>query len=152
MTNLIRTDSGNEDFIGLVKFLDAELAERDGSDHGFYTQFNKIDKLKYVVVAYDEGVPVACGAIKPYADDAMEVKRMYTVPESRGKGVATKVLHELEKWASELSYQKCILETGKRQPEAIAVYKKNGYTRIPNYGQYVSVENSLCFQKEFKRE
>jgi GNAT superfamily N-acetyltransferase len=78
----------------------------------------------------------------------MEVKRMYTIPESRNKGIATKVLNELEKWASELAYQKCILETGKRQPDAIWLYQKNGYKSIPNYGKYVEMENSVCFEKD----
>jgi len=77
----------------------------------------------------------------------MEMKRMYTVPAFRGKGIATMVLRELEKWAAELSYMKCVLETGKRQPEAIDLYKKNGYKIIPNYGQYIGVENSVCFEK-----
>jgi hypothetical protein len=57
----------------------------------------------------------------------------------------------LENWAGELSYAKCILETGKRQPEAIGLYKKNGYKLIPNYGQYAEAENSLCFEKELKK-
>ena len=148
--NIIRTNSDNPDFISLVKLLDAELAERDGEDHPFYAQFNKIDKIKYVVVAYENDKPVSCGAIKEYSPDTMEVKRMYTLPESRGKGIATKVLIELEKWAKELGYEKCILETGKKQPEAIALYKKNGYKLIPNYGQYVGVDNSVCFEKEMK--
>ncbi len=56
-------------------------------------------------------------------------------------------MSELEVWATELSYEKCVLETGKRQQEAIALYTKNGYKRIPNYGQYTGVENSLCFEK-----
>jgi len=80
----------------------------------------------------------------------MEIKRMYTIPESRGKGLATKVLTQLETWATELSYEKCLLETGKRQPEAIELYRKNGYIIIPNYGQYAGVENSLCFEKTVK--
>src|SRR6185436_21021693 len=58
-----------------------------------------------------------------------------------------KVLNELEKWASELSYQKCILETGWRQPDAIRLYEKNGYKRISNYGKYAGIENSVCFEK-----
>jgi GNAT superfamily N-acetyltransferase len=151
MIRITRTDSSNRDFIELVKHLDADLAERDGEDHSFYAQFNKIDKIKHVVVAYDDGKPVSCGAIKEYAHDTMEVKRMYTLPESRGKGIASKVLTELETWAAELSYQKCILETGKKQPEAIRLYTKNGYKIIPNYGQYVEVENSVCFEKELTR-
>ena len=150
MINILRTNSDNPDFISLVKLLDAELAERDGADHPFYAQFNKIDNIKYAVVANENDKPVSCGAIKEYSSNTMEVKRMYTLPEYRGKGIATKVLIELEKWAKELSFEKCILETGKKQPEAIALYKKNGYKLIPNYGQYAGVDNSVCFEKEMK--
>lgn len=144
---LLRTDSSDPDFIELVKHLDADLAQRDGADHSFYAQFNKIDRIKHAIVAYEDDQPVACGAIKEYAPGTMEVKRMYTSPENRGKGIAGKVLSELERWAAELSYKKCILETGKRQPEAIALYKKSGYQVIPNYGQYADVEDSVCFEK-----
>lgn len=150
MITVIRTNSDDLDFIDLVKHLDADLAERDGNDHSFYAQFNKINKIKYVVVAYENSKPMGCGAIKEYTPDTMEIKRMYTSPESRGKGIATKVLTELEIWATELSYEKCVLETGKRQPEAIGLYKKNGYKLIPNYGQYAEIENSLCFEKVIK--
>ena len=73
---------------------------------------------------------------------------MYTLPGYRGKGIATRVLNELESWAAELTYQKCILETGKRQPDAIWLYQKNGYKITPNYGKYVAMENSVCFEKE----
>jgi GNAT superfamily N-acetyltransferase len=150
MIKLIRTNSGNQDFVELVKLLDADLAKRDGEEHSFYSQFNKIDKIKHAVVAYENDKPVSCGAIKEFASNIMEVKRMYTLPVSRGKGIATKVLTELEIWATELHYKKCILETGRKQPEAIELYKKNGYKIIPNYGQYAEVENSLCFEKKLK--
>ena len=150
MIKIIRANSDNPDFISLVRLLDADLAIRDGNDHSFYAQFNQIDKIRHAAVLYDEDKPVACGAIKQYAEDTMEVKRMYTIPGYRGKGVATKVLIELEKWASELGYKKCVLETGKRQPEAITLYKKNGYRPIPNYGQYAGIENSVCFEKEIR--
>jgi GNAT superfamily N-acetyltransferase len=76
---------------------------------------------------------------------------MYTLPESRSKGIATKVLNELEKWATELYYKKCILETGWRQPDAIRLYEKNGYKRISNYGKYAGIENSVCFEKELPK-
>ncbi len=145
---LVRTNSDNPDFISLVKLLDADLAKRDGEDHSFYHQFNKIDTIKHAVVAYENGKPVACGAIKEYNKDAVEVKRMYTLPNMRGKGIASKILNELEIWAAELSYKRCVLETGKRQPEAIQLYKRNGYKPIPNYGQYAGIENSVCFEKK----
>ena len=150
MIQLIRTNSENKDFIKLVRALDADLAERDGNEHPFYAQFNKIDTIKFAMVAYENEIPVGCGAIKEYGPAAMEIKRMYVVPEHRGKGIAGKVLSELENWAAELSFAKCILETGKKQPEAIRLYTKNGYQLIPNYGQYAGVENSLCFGKEIK--
>ncbi len=147
---LIRTNSKNKDFIGLVKLLDLDLARRDGEEHAFYAQFNKIDKIKYVVVVYEKEEPIGCGAIKQFDNKTMEIKRMYTSLNHRGKGVASKILSELEKWTSELSYDKCILETGTKQPEAIGLYQKNGYQFIPNYGQYVEVENSKCFEKKLK--
>ena len=149
MVKIVRTSSENKDFIDLVKLLDADLAERDGDDHAFYHQFNKIDVIKHVVVLYENQKPLGVGAIKEFDATTMEVKRMYTSPESRGKGIATKILSELEKWTKELSYEKCVLETGKRQPEAIQLYTKSGYKKIPNYGQYVGIENSICFEKSF---
>lgn len=147
MTTIIRTDSANSDFIELVKLLDADLAKRDGKDHSFYAQFNKIDKIKNAIVLYDDDKPVGCGAMKEYLPRVMEIKRMYTLPESRGHGIAGKILSELETWAKELSYKKCVLETGKKQPEAIGLYTRHGYTIIPNYGQYEGIENSVCFEK-----
>jgi GNAT superfamily N-acetyltransferase len=147
MINIIRTSSDNHDFIELVRLLDADLAIRDGEQHTFYDQFNKIDNIRYVVVAYEDNKPAGCGAIKEFSPDSTEVKRMYVLPENRKKGIASKILAELEIWGRELSYSKCILETGKGQPEAIELYIKNGYILIPNYGQYAGVENSLCFEK-----
>jgi len=150
MITLVRSNSENKDFILLVKQLDDYLAELDGEEHAFYNQLNKIDKIKHVIVAYENNKPVGCGAIREHSPTSMEVKRMYTLPQCRGKGIATKILNELETWASELAYRKCVLETGKRQPEAIELYKKNGYRIIPSYGQYVAVENSVCFEKEIR--
>lgn len=149
---LLRTDSGNDDFQQLVRQLDSDLGIRDGKDHSFYAQFNKIDMIRHVVVAYDQGKPVGCGAIKQYDDNTMEVKRMFVPVENRGQGIASIILKELESWSKELKYQKCILETGKRQPEAISLYQKNNYIIIPNFGQYKGVENSVCFEKVLKDE
>ena len=147
MIRIIKSDASQPDFKKLVAFLDADLAERDGEDHSFYDQFNKLHLIKYALVAYEKDLPVACGAIKEFEPKVMEVKRMYVTPKKRDKGIATKVLSALEDWARELGYQKCVLETGKRQPEAIALYTKNGYRIIPNYGQYAGIENSVCFEK-----
>lgn len=143
----VRTNSDNNDFQKLVKELDADLAVRDGAEHAFYDQYNKIDTIKYALVAYDNTIPVGCGAIKEFASDSVEVKRMYVLPNRRGQGIASIILTALEQWAAELNYTKCVLETGKRQPEAIALYSKRGYIIIPNFGQYENVANSVCFEK-----
>jgi len=150
MVEFIRTNSKNPDFIDLVKDLDAYLAFIDGEEHVFYAQLNKTHAINYVVVAYENDKPVGCGALKEFAQNILEIKRMYTSPDCRGKGIATGILNELELWAKELSCQKCVLETGFRQQDAIALYTKNGYNRIPNYGKYAGIENSVCFEKELK--
>jgi len=148
MIKCIRTDSGNEDFRKLVDELDADLRIRDGEDHAFFAQFNKLNTIKQVVVAYDNESPVGCGAIKAYSPDTMEVKRMYVPPERRGQGIASTILKELERWTVESDCTKCRLETGVKQPEAIGLYIKYGYKRIPNFGQYENVISSVCFEKE----
>ncbi|MCB9337151.1 MAG: GNAT family N-acetyltransferase [Lewinellaceae bacterium] len=144
---LLRTTSDHPDFLLLVALLDQDLAERDGPEHAFYAQFNKVDSLRHVVVAYENGTPAGCGAFKPFDSRSVEIKRMFVQPALRGKGVARPILSELEQWAAELGYGRCVLETGKRQPEAIAFYSKCGYGAIPNFGQYAGVDNSVCFEK-----
>ena len=148
--NIKRTNSENKDFIELVKLLDADLAIKDGKDHSFYHQFNKIENIKYVVLAYLSDEVVGCGAIKEYETGVMEIKRMFVHPSHRGNGIATQVLFELEKWSAELGFHKCILETGINQPDAIRLYRKNNYQLISNYGQYGGLENSFCFEKKLR--
>jgi putative acetyltransferase len=147
MLHLVRTNSENLDFRALVQLLDQDLAARDGTEHSFYAQYNTVVQLAHVVVAYLGDEPVGCGAFKPFDADSVEIKRMFVQPAHRGQGVAQAVLAKLEKWASELGYNSGVLETGKRQPEAIRLYERSGYARIPNYGQYVGIENSVCFRK-----
>jgi len=147
MLTVQRTQSSDINFISLVQLLDADLKIRDGEDHAFYNQFNKVDTIKHVVVAYKNEQPIACGAIKKYDKKTMEIKRMFTHVDFRGQGIASMIIIALEKWAKELTYERIILETGIKQPEAINLYKKNGYVLIPNYGQYTEIETSVCFEK-----
>jgi len=147
MLKITRTDSENEDFQALVRLLDADLAIRDGDMHGYYAQFNKIDALKTVVVAHQDESAVGCGAFKKFTDESVEIKRMFVRPENRGQGIAVEILKELENWAAEIGFKSAVLETGKKQPEAIRLYAKSGYEPIPNYGQYDGLENSVCMKK-----
>jgi len=146
MITLRRTNSNDSDFKKLVALLDDELRILDGDDHVFYGQLNKTEDVDCVIASID-GNSVGCGAIRKFSDDAMEIKRMYTRPELRGKGIATAIVAELEKWSRELGYTSCVLETGKRQPWAISLYKSLGFEETVNYGKYAGVLNSVCFKK-----
>ncbi len=147
---LKRTGSSDPDFRELVAELDKDLAIRDGNDHAFFAQFNGSDTIKHVVVVTDGTLAVGCGAMKEFNADTLEIKRMYVPPAHRQKGIASMVLRELETWARELGAERCVLETGRKQPEAIALYSARAYGIIPNYGPYAGVESSVCFEKKLR--
>ena len=147
---LTRTTSKNPDFTNLVKLLDADLKIRDGENHAFYAQINKTAVLNCALVCYQNEIAVGCGAFREIDAKTVEIKRMFVSPDSRGKGIASAILKELELWASELNYTQTILETGINQPEAIALYKKMDYEIIPNYAPYIGVESSVCMKKILK--
>lgn len=147
MLKLLRVTSNHSDFIELVKHLDLDLARRDGDMTEWFAQFNKVPNLETVVLAYQGEEPVGCGAFKKFDERTVEVKRMFVFEHKRGHGIASKVLAELESWAKELGYQRCVLETGVKQPEAIRLYEKNHYARISNFPPYVGQDLSVCFEK-----
>jgi putative acetyltransferase len=152
MITFVRTNSDDASFRELVGQLDRELYERYGSGQDFFAQFNTLNAIQHVVVAYNDGAaPVGCGAFKLYADHVVEIKRMFVAPTSRGHGIASGVLNALEQWAAELNYSEAILETGTSQPEAIALFQKSGYTIMENYGQYAGVAESICMRKSIRK-
>lgn len=142
-----RTDSSHSDFINLIAELDAYLARIDGEDHAFYSLFNQTTHIKHVVLAYRNSHPIGCGAFKVLENDCVEIKRMFVKLNERGKQVASQILKALEQWAQEIGFTLARLETGQRQQDAVRLYKKNGYQLILNYGQYIGVQNSICFEK-----
>lgn len=144
---LIRTTSDNPDFQKLVAALDAYLRILDGDEHEFYAQFNKTNLLKNALICYENEIAAGIGAYKEYDAETIEIKRMFTLPEYRGKGIAKAILTELENWANEEQYSISILETGFMQKDAIHLYTKLGYEIIDNFGQYIGVENSICMKK-----
>lgn len=150
MQNLTRTTSQNLDFTNLVLLLDADLKILDGDDHEFYAQINQTAVLKNVIVFYENDIAVGCGAFREIDSQTVEIKRMFVLPDFRGKGIASKIIIELERWIFELRYSEAILETGINQPEAIALYQKLGYSVTQNYGQYANMENSICMKKVIK--
>lgn len=103
------------------------------------------------VVAYLDSEAVGCGAIRPLPggpDGVAEIKRMYTAPTARGRGVGRAVLATLETEARRLGYRRLQLATGLRQPEAIALYQAGGYHRIAPYGEYAASSLEACFAKD----
>lgn len=150
MMHVERTDQNNPYFIHLVKQLDAELELRNIEEHAFYHSYNGISMLRHVLLVYEDQKLVGCVAIKEYDAQTMEVKRMYIVPTHRSRGYGSGLLKELENWALEQVVTHTVLETGKRNPEAIRLYTKCGYGIIPNYGQYEGKENSVCYRKELE--
>jgi putative acetyltransferase len=142
-----RTNSNNPDFISLVKKLDAFLTIVNGESDEFFSQFNDLENSDHVIVIYSEKIPIGCGAIKKYNLKTVEIQRMYVSEQLQGKNLGAIILSALETWANELGNTRCILETGTMLPKAIRFYEKNNYQRIPNYDQYIGVEESVCFEK-----
>jgi len=146
----IRTTSENSDFRKMVNALDEDLNLRNGDIQRQYDKYNQIDKIKHAIVIYWEGKPVGCGCFKRFDDHTVEMKRMFVLPVMRGKQLAARMLQELEKWAVEEGNTTAVLETGRRQVEAQRLYSVAGYCRTENYGQYVGMEDSICYRKELK--
>ncbi|MFI6760664.1 GNAT family N-acetyltransferase [Micromonospora sp. NPDC050417] len=99
------------------------------------------------LVAYRGGEPVGCGGWRSHGDDGetAELKRMYTAPSARGRGVARAVLGAVERSAREQGRKRLILECGDKQPEAIAMYESCGYVRIENFGYYRDSPDCLSY-------
>jgi GNAT superfamily N-acetyltransferase len=136
----------------LLQALSQELAERydlvdDGSGH-FKPEDVLVPRSVFLLGSVS-GRPVACGALRPMDLEAAEIKRMYVVPFYRGRGYSRLILSELERQAAAMDYLRVRLETGVRQPEAIGLYERAGYRRIPNFGRYAGNLSSLCFEKVF---
>jgi GNAT superfamily N-acetyltransferase len=98
-------------------------------------------------VAWRSGLSVGCGAIRTLDIHSVEVKRMYVTPEARGFGVGRAMLEALEREAMALGRSRICLETGMRQPEAIALYRRNGYVDVPRFGDYPDSPLSLWLGK-----
>src|ERR1700733_15342618 len=143
-----RTDSYDLDFPQLVSLLNRELRERYGGLQSIYDSYNQISNLDTVVLGYSNDLPVGCGCFKEYDNTTVELKRMYVKPDERRHGIGSSILSELEIWAKEKGFSYAVLETANKQHESIALYKKAGFSIIPNYGEYVGKEISVCMKKK----
>lgn len=148
MVSILRTNSNHQDFQKLTALFDEYLIDIDGDEKDFFAQYNQI-YIDNVIICYKNDVAVGCGAFKKSDTQVAEIKRMFVPVEHRGKGIALKILSELEVWARELNHTSCILETSVKLENAIALYKKSGFEFIPNYEPYIGVESSVCMKKLF---
>lgn len=134
----------------LIAALDAELTSLypDPRTRHFRLDADEVgDGRGGFLVAYVDGAPVGCGAVRLLADGDAEIKRMYTVPAARGRGVARGVLAALEVEALGLGARRVVLETGSYSPDAMGLYASAGYERIEPYGEYVLSPTSVCYAK-----
>ncbi|SRR5579884_4013239 len=140
-------DVRSADAVQLVACLDEELDRLYGAVPDQFTAANALAEHATFLVGYVAGRPVACGAFRALDDSAVEVKRLYVEPEFRGRGLARRLLAELEGRARRSGFSLARLETGVRQPEAIRLYESAGYRRIASYGIYAGNADSICFEK-----
>jgi GNAT superfamily N-acetyltransferase len=134
----------------LIARLDAELTERypNPEDNHFELSAEQVSKDQGVfLVARLDTAPVGCGALRQLEPAVGEIKRMYVAPSARGTGVGRRLLEELEWHARRLGLRRLVLETGERQPEALRLYERAGFSRIDCFGEYLATPVSLCMAK-----
>lgn len=150
MTEFVRTDGKNEDFIENCRLLDMDLDRRVGRQikREKYQKFNQLDEIQEAIVVYEDQKPAGGGAIRKYDDNTAELKRVFVHNEYQGRGIGSRLVSLLMEWAAELGYQRMILETGELLAESCAVYKKLGFEVIPNYGPYADMPESLCMARD----
>ena len=134
----------------LIQSLNAELSERypeDGANHFRLDPEEVAEGRGAFFVAYRDGHPLGCGAIRMLDADTAEIKRMYVAPGARGRGIGRVLLNSLESEARRLGARRLVLETGERQPEAVALYTRAGFARIPAFGEYIGSPLSVCMAR-----
>jgi ribosomal protein S18 acetylase RimI-like enzyme len=145
---LNREPADSADAQALIRQLDSDLRTRypTASIHGMKPSEVADGKGVFIVARLD-GAPVGCGALRALSPGIGEIKRMYVAPSARRRGVARRVLAELEQAAEEFGFTTLRLETGHAQPEAIRLYESAGYGRIAKYGEYENDPHSVCMEK-----
>jgi len=148
---LEREDLTSVTACALIGALNHELSERypeDGANHFRLEPDEVAEGLGLFLVARSAGRAIACGALRMLDSRCAEIKRMYVVPEFRGRGVARRVLARLEAESARLGASRLVLETGARQPESLALYGRAGFVRIPAFGEYLDSPLSVCLAKQ----
>ena len=145
---VINTDKNNPDFVALVSLFDELLVDTYGADvMADFHPLNALDDIIHTVVVGCDNEPSACGGIKPFDDDTVEIKRIFVKPAFRRLGLGARVIQRLEELAVSGGFSRAVLETATDMAAAQALYLQCGYTRIKNYGPYENNPLSVCFEK-----
>lgn len=129
-----------------------ELTRRYGTPPSPFLPSEAAAPRTTFVVARLGTEPVGCGTLRQIDDATAEIKRMYVAPAGRRRGIARRILAELERRAAEFGYRAIRLETGIHQAEAIGLYESCGYRRIAAFGHYVGNPISVCYEKTFNED
>lgn len=141
----------------MIAALSAELGALYGDDGTAYFTPEDVEQPGGLfVVARIGGAPVGCGALRPWehapeGERVGEVKRMYVAPGLRGRGVGRSILALIEERAATLGYTRLTLETGWKQPDAMALYDRAGWRQCPCIGRYADDPESVCYEKGLPR-
>ncbi len=136
--------------VALINAVQAEYVERYGNpDETPVDAGEFLPPSGIFIVGWDVGVPVGCGGLRVIEPGIVELKRMYVVPAARRRGIARSMLRRLEAEAVALGATELRLETGSRQPEAIAMYEAAGYQETEAFGFYADHELSHHLAKKF---
>jgi GNAT superfamily N-acetyltransferase len=138
----------------LIQSLNAELSDRypeEGANHFRLDPEEVAEGRGVFYVAYRDAQPIGCGAVRLLNADTAEIKRMYVAPGVRGNRIGRVLLDSLESEARRLGARLLVLETGERQPEAVALYARAGFVRIAAFGEYIGSPLSVCMAKSLQQ-
>ena len=146
----VLTNEKDERFIELTKELDNEYFEKHGDVVLKYQEYNDLKDSHIVLLALLYGKPIACASYRLFDKDSIEIKRVYVKRRYRKKGIAYKLVKQLEKLAMEENFKYSYIETGSENIPAINLYKKLDYETIDSFGQFEGDDLCICMRKEFK--
>lgn len=146
--------SDNLDFVRLCEELDEFLNIAIGGEdkREKYKKFNHLDTMDCVLIAYEANEAIGCGALREYSREEVEVKRVFVREKYRGQNIGGLLLKHLIMQAKKSGYQRMILETGEFLASSVRLYARYGFERIPNYGEYKNMSESLCMGRSLATE
>jgi putative acetyltransferase len=148
--SIAREPLGSADARALIEALDADILARYPNPEDNFFELSE-DEVREghgaFVIARRDGAAIGCGAVRRIDGATAEIKRMYVSKVARGAGLGRKILDVLESHARALGVVRLVLETGEKQPEAIALYLRAGFLEIPYFGEYSDSKESVCYEK-----